>query len=365
MKSATSAKSSPAKNAYLVFGDDDYLVERRVETIVGEIRDRVGPDVAIDRIDCEEAGLEGVVGELASPSLFSLNKIIVLRHLRLTAENKLAREIEASLASGLAPGQFLVIEATKVDKRLKLIKMIDARGGLFEETRLGAAEIRAWVGERFSELGKSAEPGVADLLIDLKGDDLRVLASEIEKTATFVGSEKKVAEKDVQALVGRSRTERIFEVVKYVMEGSTSQALGTIGDLLDAGESGIWMVGYMGREVRWFIQIALFLRARSGVWSRGMSYREFTQTTLPYFKAWVEKSGIAASQTFLYQNPYAAYLKFKEAHRLDVAKLVEMLERLVQANKFMVSMSVEEKEKLALEAFVAALGAQGARTHEE
>jgi len=347
--------ASGIKGAYLVFGDDDFLVETRVEAIIREIRDRVGADVAVERIDCEEAGLEGVVEELASPSLFSLNKIIVLRRLRLTAENKLAREIEANLASGLAPGQFLVIEASKVDKRLKLVKMVDAGGGLSEENRPGEAEIRAWIDERFRELGKSAAPGVAELLLDLKGNDLRVLASEIEKTATYVGSEKKVAASDVQALVGRSRTERIFEVVKYVMEGRTGQALQTIGDLLDAGESGIWMVTYLGREVRWFIQIALFLRARPRLWSRSMTFLEFRQTALPAFKVWAEESGIAPAQTFLYQNPYAGYLKFKEAQRFDVPKLLEALERLVQANKFMVSMSVEEKEKLALEAFVAAL----------
>jgi hypothetical protein len=32
-----------------------------------------------------------------------------------------------------------------------------------------------------------------------------------------------------------------------------------------------------------------------------------------------------------------------------------MLEQLVEANKFLVSMSVQDKEKLALEAFVAGL----------
>jgi DNA polymerase-3 subunit delta len=356
MKSTRASQSSPS--IYLVHGDDDYLVEMRVAAIVSDICDRLGGEPAVESVDCEEVGLEGVVEELVSPSLFSANKVMVLRHFNLSAGNKLAREIDRYLAGGLAPGQYLVIQADKVDKRLKLAKMIDEGGGLFEEKRPEQAGLRTWVAERFRELGKSAAPGVPDLLLDLKGDDLRVLASEIEKTAVYVGDAPKVTEADLQALVGRSRTERIFELLKQVFAGKKGSALETVADLLDAGDTGTRIVGYIGREIRWFVQIKLFLTGRAGLWDEDMTFGEFRQTTLPAFKAWIEASGISESETFLRQKPYAGFNRFKEARRCNLDGLMEMLERLVETNRALVSMSVGNKDRLALETFISAVDAR-------
>jgi len=361
------ACASALKSAYLVFGDDDYLVEARVARLVAQIVSAVGGadggsqagpggagEVAVDKVDCEEAGLEGVVEELMSPSLFSTNKVIVLRRFRLSAENRIAKEIEKCLASGLAPGQYLVIEASKVDKRLKLGKMIAEAGGLVEERRPDDRGLRDWVGERFRELGKSAGPGVADLLIDLKGDDFRALASEIEKTAVYVGGNPAVTKADLQDLVGRSRTERIFELARHVIEGKRSEALSAVADLLDAGESGVGIVYYLGREIRWLIQIKLFLRGRPRLWDRGTTFPEFQRTVVPAFKAWLETCRIAENETCLRQKPYAAYMKFKEAEGCSLDRLLILLDRLVETNIFLVSKSVEHKDRMALEALVTA-----------
>jgi DNA polymerase III delta subunit len=294
------------------------------------------------------------VEELLSPSLFSFNKVIVLRHFRLTAENGIAKEIEKCLTSGLAPGQYLVIEANKVDKRLKLAKMIGEAGGLIEEKRPDEKGLRDWVTERFRERGKSIGPGVADLLVDLTGDDLRALASEIEKTAVYAGADTEVSKADLQELVGRSRTERIFELAKHVIQGKSGEAVNVVADLLDAGDSGVRIVGYLGREIRWLIQIHLFLRARPRLWDRGTAFPEFQREVLPAFKAWAETCHIPEGETLLRQKPYAGYMKFKEAEGCGLDRLLEMLDRLVEANKFLVSKSVEHKDRLALEALVTA-----------
>lgn len=347
----------PKKNVYLVFGDDEYLVDLRVAEIVSGLMDDAGQGTTVEHVDCEEAGLEGVIEEIVSPSLFSLSKITVLRHFKLTAENKLAREVERYLAAGLAPGQFIVIQAAKVDKRLRLAKMIDSDGGSEEVKPLPPGEVRPWILKRFKEHGKTAGAGVAEVLVDLKGEDLRAIASEIDKAATYVGDHPEVTAADLRSLVGRSRTERIFELVKHVIGGRTDRAIEAVGDLLDSGDSGTRVVAYIGREVRWLIQTKLFLRAQPRLWDAGMTFQEFSRMTLPAFKAWLSAAKIPEAQSFLHQKPYASYLKFKESSNCDLGTLIDMLERLVEANKFLVSMSVQDKEKLALEALVSGLAA--------
>jgi DNA polymerase-3 subunit delta len=343
-------------NVYLVLGDDEYLVENEAARIVAEARTRVGSGFAVETVDCEEAGVDGVVAELASPSLFSVNKATVLTHFRLTGDNKLAREIERCLAFGLPPGEILVIKADKVDKRLKLAKLIGEQGNLIEVKSPGDAGLRSWIAQRFKAEGKSVSPGVADLLIDLKGEDYRALASEIEKTVTYVGERREVAESDLNAVVGRSRTERIFELASYAIRGETGKAVEAIADLLDAGDTGTRIVGYVGREIRYLVGIKLFMRARPALWDRGATFQEFRQEIVPAFRAWLEASRISEADTCLYQKPYAVYLKFKEAERAGLDDLLDMLERLVETNRFLVSKSVDNKDKLALEMWVSAAG---------
>ena len=158
----------------------------------------------------------------------------------------------------------------------------------------------------------------------------------------------------MQELVGRSRTERIFELARHVIEGKSSAAVSVIADLLDAGDSGVRIVGYLGREIRWLVQIKLFLRGRPKMWDRGTTFPEFQREILPAVKAWTEACHIPEGETFLRQKPYAAYMKFKEAEGCDLDRLLGLLDRLVETNRFLVSKSVEHKDRLALEALVIA-----------
>ncbi|HVP57684.1 MAG TPA: DNA polymerase III subunit delta [bacterium] len=341
---------------HLIFGDNEFLVDDRAQEVVSEIKQAVGSDLTIDTVDCEEADLAGVIEELVTPSLFSVNKATVLHHFKLAAENKLARELERCLASDLAPGEHLVIVAEKVDKRLKLAKLIAEEGDFVEVLPLDPAGLRTWILDRFRREGKTASPGVPELLLDLKGDDLRALDSEIEKLVTYAGDEPKVTADDLQAVVGRSRADRIFDLVRYLLERKLAKALVTIADMLDAGESGIGMITYIGREVRALIQIRVFLSAEPGIWDRGMKFPEFAREVLPRFKAWTEGAGIAAVEALLHQKPYAVYRRFLEAEHCDLRALLRMLVGLLEANRLIVNTSVSDK--VALETFVSALEAR-------
>jgi DNA polymerase III subunit delta len=341
---------------HLVFGDNEFLVDDRAGQLISDIRSAAGSDLEVETVDCEEADLGGVVEELVTPSLFSVNKAIVLRHFKLGTENKLAREIERCLATELPPGEHLVIVADKVDKRLKLAKMIEKEGDFVEVGAPDALGLRTWINDRFRREGKTISPGVPEMLLDLKGDDLRAVDSEIQKLVTYAGEDAKITSDHLQALVGRSRAERVFDLVRYVLERKPAKALETIADMLEAGESGVGMVTYIGREVRWLIQVKLFLRGKPHLWDSGMKFAEFAREVLPGFKAWIEATGVAPADTFLHQKPYAAYRRFVEAQHCDVGTLVRMLAGLVEANRLLVHTSVSDK--VALETFVAALEAR-------
>jgi DNA polymerase-3 subunit delta len=339
---------------FLIFGDDDFLVEEAVARTLVHLKGRAGNDLAVEVVDCKEMGTAGAIAEIQSPSLFSMNKVTVLKRFQLAGQSKLAAELDASLAQGLAPGQYLVLVPDKVDKRIRVVKAIAKQGGLVELGALSHDGLARWIKERFSDEGKTIAPGLVEALIDLKGEeDLRGVNSEIEKIVTYVGSRKKVTQEDVEALVGRSKTEKVFELIGHVASHRVGEALETLGDLLETGESPIGIVLWLAREIRSLIQVRMFLEEERLGWKGDIQFPHFRSTVLPRFRDWVTSQGIDERDTFVRQKPYAAYLRFNEAAGFEAEGLVFLLEELLRANALLVSTSI--KSNVVLERFVASL----------
>jgi DNA polymerase-3 subunit delta len=339
-------------DTYLVFGDDEYLVEEGLRRVIGLIRARHGEDLAIESVDFKEQGIGGLAEEIASPSLFAGNKVTVLKRFSLTSKGKTTSEIERYTASTLPEGQYLVMVPDKVDKRLKLTKAVAAKGGLIECNHLTGEGLASWILDRFAEEGKSASAGVAETLIDLKGEDLRAIDSEVFKAVTYAGDNKRITKKDIELLVGRSRTERIFELVTQVVMRRPAEALEILGDLLDANESPIGMVYLLTQEVRRLVLIHLFLRSEGGV-DRDLSFGLFKTRVLPSFEAWTEAGGIPRKEASLNRKPYFLYMRFKECGGFDLGALLDLMERLFLANRLLVSSS--ESPRVVLERVIAGM----------
>jgi DNA polymerase-3 subunit delta len=351
---------SEPNEIYLIYGDDEFLVEEGLGRVLATIRDQGYDDLTVETIDCKEQGTSEVMAEISAPTLFSTNKATILKRFQLTGRGKLASQLDARTAAGLAPGQFIILLPDKVDKRLKIVKAIKKKGGVIELNALAHDGLVTWIVDRFKQEGKSASPDIAESLLDLKGEEdpkgqtMRALDSEIEKLVVYSGDTGKVTQADIDAVVGRSRTEKVFEMVEHVLLRKVGTALDTLNDLLDAGESPIGIVLRLSREIRWLIQIHLFLASEKVRWDKSMGFSAFNGSVLPVFKAWVEAGGIPLEATCLRQRPYASYMKFRKGGDFSLDDLMKLLGKLLEANTQLVSTSI--KPQVVLEQFVTALG---------
>jgi hypothetical protein len=110
----------------------------------------------------------------------------------------------------------------------------------------------------------------------------------------------------------------------------------------------------LAREIRWLIQIHLFMSSERVRWDESMGFAAFRGGVLSAFKAWVEVRGIPPEATCLRQHPYAAFQKFKKCGDFRLDDLMKLLEKLLEANTQLVSTSI--KPQVVLEQFVTALG---------
>jgi DNA polymerase-3 subunit delta len=340
-------------DTYLIFGDDEYLVEEALHRVIGVIRARHGGELAVESVDYKAEGIGGLAEEMASPSLFAQHKVTVLKRFSLTSAGKTAEQLEKYAGARLPEGQYLVMMPEKVDKRLRLVKAVTGRGGLIECNHLSGEALAAWILKRFAEEGKHASPAVAEGLIDLKGEDLRAIDSEILKAVTYAGESERITKKDIELLVGRSRTERIFELVTHVIMRQPAAALETLGDLLDANESAIGMVFLLTQEVRRLVLIRLFLLEENGRLDKDMGFARFKSQVLPLYEAWTEANCFPRREASLNRKPYFLYMRFRECAGFALGGLMDLMERLCKANTLLVSTS--ESPKVVLERVIAGM----------
>jgi DNA polymerase-3 subunit delta len=187
------------KPVYVISGTDRPKVERAVE----RLRSHFDPD-AVERIFASEASGDDAVAACNALGLFGGGGRLVLVEGVDRWKAADAKAIAAYLKSP-TPDTVLALVGDELKKESALVKAggKDADVLVYDTPRRNLA---AWVAEQFSRAGANAEPEACRLLVELVGDDLFDLASEVDKLATWADGDE-IRESDVETLVaGRAET---------------------------------------------------------------------------------------------------------------------------------------------------------------
>ncbi|MGZ3677632.1 MAG: DNA polymerase III subunit delta [Ktedonobacterales bacterium] len=152
-------------------------------------------------------------------------------------------------------------------------------------------QLENWLTRRASAQGVKLTPEAARLLAAEVGENLRLLASEIDKLSTYAGRGGQIRVEDVRLLTPASRQTRIFDLTDALARRERSRALALLHELLAAGESPLGIVALTAYQTRTLLQV-------KSLAERGMRALQIAQTAgmAPFV---VEKSlGLARQLSF-------------------------------------------------------------------
>lgn len=115
---------------------------------------------------------------------------------------------------------------------------------------LSGESLRRYILDKARLYGKGIGGDAAELLISKVGNDLQKLHMAIEKLANYSGERQAIDKKDVEALVGRSLEETVFDMTKAMMSGQASHSLLVLSELLRESVRPENIIGAMGAEVK-------------------------------------------------------------------------------------------------------------------
>jgi DNA polymerase-3 subunit delta len=112
-----------------------------------------------------------------------------------------------------------------------------------------------WIVNRVKGQGGSITQSAAEKLAAFVGNDLGLLAQEIDKLLAYVGDGRRIEEADVKLLVSQVREAIVFDFVDALGSRDGRQAVAILHRLLDDGAPPPYLLTMIARQFRILLQI--------------------------------------------------------------------------------------------------------------
>jgi DNA polymerase-3 subunit delta len=241
------ASAQELKSIYVIHGDDAYLRREAVRAAIRAVLPE-SDDVGASRFEGASARLADVVDELFTLPFFSKRRVVLVDDADpfVTSHRK---ELEAYFEAPSSTG-YLILVVKSWPSNTRLAKLLAKSGMAVDCSAPTAADITPWLSARAAELATKLEPGAADLLLELVGPELGVLAAELDKLAISTADEGKIRRADVARLVEAGRIETVWKVIDAATEGRGALAAKLLDDLIASGEHPVPLLAAMTFSLR-------------------------------------------------------------------------------------------------------------------
>lgn len=234
----------PLLPVYLLFGEEGYLVERGLKTVLK----RIGATEAGTRVRAgEDRLMERVEQALCTSPLFGGQPSAVVTDVDSLKDTD-QEEMLALITK--APGGHLVLVGATPDMRRRLYAKCAREGWAFGFRRLSLAQIPTWFRQEATQRGHVLGAGAVEQLTELVGADLRAGAAEIEKLSLYVGEGQPIGVDAVAAVVGGMRARSVFELSTLIEQRDLGAALGLVRRLLTQGEPPVALAAFLAGQLR-------------------------------------------------------------------------------------------------------------------
>lgn len=261
--------------ALLLLGDEPYLRDRCRAELIEKYVPEAARTWAVSRFSAQRGETEAALDQAQTLPMLSPQQVVFLEEaeaIEKMGEKNREETVEAidEYLKNPAPFTVLVLEASGLDQRMKLAKLLAEKALVVDVGASEDAEQRIAVAVRLAtalakEQGIEFERGAAEDLAEFVSGDLMRLKTEVDKLATYAAERQRVRREDVAALVISEKTTTVWELADLLATRQPKKALEFLERLLREGEEPPMMVGAMAWMYRKLIE-ASEIRSATNEW---------------------------------------------------------------------------------------------------
>src|SRR6266700_2082175 len=144
----------------------------------------------------------------------------------------------------------IVLADEELTSSSPLLKAAEEYGKVIQYTLPKGAALESWISRRATSLGVKITSEATAMLANFIGNQLRLLANELDKLATYVGPGATITVEDVRQLSAQVQEARIFDLTDALAQRKRKQALDLLHDLLADGEPPLKLISTITSQVR-------------------------------------------------------------------------------------------------------------------
>lgn len=301
---------------YYLYGDEPFYIE----LLQKEAEQLLPPgqsDFNLDLIYGSDADPNDVLAVLRSYPMMAEKRVVIVRDFLLMKGQGGNAGLDAFIDYFQHPNPttlFFIIDRSLPDGRTSLGKSLRKssnaiRVEAFE--KLPDAKLAEWVMSWCSEsYGKRIDARAASLLAQMVGNQLQLLAAEIEKIVMYTGETKEIGFEDVKKVIGHYREYTTFELKDAIIKRDVTRSMLLGQQILSQSQSD---PGEMIRTVAFFNKLFTELWQITRLKSKGLSKQQIQQE--------------------LNINPRVFYYKWQEANSFRFEEIPYIFEALLDADQ--------------------------------
>ena len=254
-----------------------------------------------------------------------------------TPKSDPAARLQEVLEAGIPDNNLLILLAEDVDKRKRFYKYIKEhqvvvdlsveQGAGSRAKKAQESVLRELVTNTLNEMEKTMAGGVMEQLFDRVGFHPVAVVMETEKLCLSVGDRPQITRQDLDAIVGRTRQEALFELTGAIGNRQLGPALVLSERLVDNGIHPLAVVATLRNYVRTLLLFKSLQEQPEYGYSRGMQANVFQRQCLPALKEaqrWKQE---------LSGHPYAVFMQFKTAASFPLDLLGSWLQEILKTER--------------------------------
>ncbi|HHU75332.1 MAG TPA: DNA polymerase III subunit delta [Firmicutes bacterium] len=256
---------------YLFNGPDEYLKKELLQDILSTLEGR-GKRFSMEKVDAGnlKRGLPGLVEELQQAtiqaSFLAEGRILWVYNspfFSSTGRGKPAGKgkvdegenaINLLLRRNLSEN-IVIFSVSQVDKRRRIVKIVEKAGKLVDFPLLRGAALLRWVEGRLAQENLQADEDAAQELVERTGENLTLLDNEIRKIKLYTKGKGIVSAELVRELVPGGSQGNVFQLTDAIGRKNMEEAVKYLDGIRAQGEHPLIILAMIARQFRLLFQL--------------------------------------------------------------------------------------------------------------
>ena len=239
----------------------NYLIENIDQTITNDtikelLKKEKIENNTISTYDLEETSLSNALEDLDTYSLFSSNKVIIIKNIDSLKIDDSKEEINHLIKylKDPNPDNYLIITSKKLNNITKLTKELKDKCNIINTD----IDINKYIKDNLKDY--SIDQKTTNLLKEYCLDDITKLKQELNKLKDYKVEEKEITSEDIKKLVMKKLPDSkdlVFSFTRSIGERNKKEALEKFQELLNYNIEPISIIGLLGSQIRIIYQVKI------------------------------------------------------------------------------------------------------------